>query len=182
MTFADLSVLDQYAAAPFTDADPPDIRTLYSPVDRVHAALVALIGSAQVSVSVAMYGFDDQELADILLAKLRDPDVQVMLTLDRSQAGGVHERAILSGEAFPASSIAVGSSEHNAIMHLKEIVVDGVIRISGSTNWSGGGEGDQDNELTVILDPAVAIRATARHAAIHQWMLDHPHYPAAGVV
>jgi hypothetical protein len=61
-------------------------------------------------------------------------------------------------------------------------VVDGVIRISGSTNWSGGGEGDQDNELTVILDPAVAIRATARHAAIHQWMLDHPHYPAAGVV
>ena len=177
MTFTDLSGLDQYAAIPFTADDPPNIRTFYSPVDQVHAVLVAAISSAQTSLSVAMYGFDDQQLADTLLAKLRDPSIQVMLTLDRSQAGGVHERRILSGENYPASSIAIGISERNgAIMHLKETVVDGVLRISGSTNWSGGGEGDQDNELTLILDRAVAARATARHAAIHQWMLDHPHH------
>jgi phosphatidylserine/phosphatidylglycerophosphate/cardiolipin synthase-like enzyme len=149
----------------------PNLRTLYSPVDRVHDALVHLIGSAAASLSVCMYGFDDPELADILLAKLRDESVEVLLTLDSSQAGGVHEREILARDDYPASSVAVGRSEKNAIMHLKEIVIDGQIRVSGSTNWSGGGESDQDNELTAVWDKAVAREASARHAAIHAHML-----------
>jgi len=171
VTFADLSVLDQYFAEPLDAAYPANVRTLYSPVDRVHAALVALIGSAQTSLSVAMYGFDDQELADAIRSKLLDEHVRVLLTLDSSQAGGAHERQILAVESYPDSDVAVGRSEHGAIMHLKEIVVDGVLRISGSTNWSGGGEGLQDNELTVILDPVVAKQASTRHRAIHDHMV-----------
>lgn len=174
MTFADLTVLDQYRVNPLPADYPDNVRTLYSPIDQVHAALLALITSATASLSIAMFGFDDDALADAIEAALLNPAIQVTLVLDSSQASGVHERRILAREDYPASDIAVGRSEKGEIVHLKEIVVDGVLRISGSTNWSDGGESGQDNEMTVILDPVVAGEAAARHAAIFAWIVVHP--------
>lgn len=179
MTFADLTVLDQYRAEPLPAGYPPNIRTLYSPIDRVHEAELALIRSADVSLDLAMYGFDDQEVADAIEAMLKNPAISVRLTLDSSQAGGVHERRILAGENYPNSVIAVGRSERGAIMHMKLFVVDGVIRASGSTNQSDGGETKQDNELTVVFDTVLAAEASQRIGAVHAWMLAHPHTTAA---
>lgn len=171
----DLRVLDQFAAASF----PPDYstrsRTFYSPVDDVHGALKFIIGSATRSLDVSMYGFDDDELAELIFEKLRSEHVTVRLTLDSSQAAGVHERAILEklkAEKFPASTIAIGQSERHAIMHMKAGVVDGVIVYKGSTNWSAGGEAKQDNEFSVDIDPLEAAILTARIGAIHANMLN----------
>lgn len=168
---ADLSVLDQFKAAPFPPGYPTSHRTFYSPIDDIHGALVALIQSAQKSLVVAMYGFDDQELADALKQKLTHEDCFVQLTLDSSQAGGVHEKALLAQEDYPASSVAVGRSERGAIMHMKELIIDGVILVTGSTNWSDGGESKQDNQLTVIADAYVAAEARSRIDAIHANMI-----------
>ena len=167
----DLSVLDQYASAPVPPGYPKDRRTFYSPIDDVHGALKAVIGAAQRSCVLAMYGFDDDELAAILKEKLTDENVYVQLTLDSSQASGVHEKTLLTGEDYPISSVAIGRSEKGAIMHMKEGVVDGVIHFSGSTNWSTGGESLQDNQLTVEINPVAAAMATARIGAIHAHML-----------
>lgn len=168
----DLATLDQFRSSPLAANYPANLRTLYAPVDDVHGALVKVVGSAQASLVVAMYGFDDDELADAITRKLDDEHVFVQLTLDSSQAGGVHERAVLAKESYPASTIAIGRSERGAIMHLKMLIVDGQYLVTGSTNWSAGGEQKQDNQMTVIQDAVAAAEARARIDAVHANMLN----------
>ncbi|WP_405883684.1 phospholipase D-like domain-containing protein [Streptomyces sp. NBC_01384] len=171
MALTDLSALDRHKTGGYAPGYPAILRTLYSPVDDVHGALLGLIRSATSSLVVALYGFDDEEFADALHEKLADERVFVQLTLDSSQAAGVHERKILAREQYPAASIAVGRSEHNAIMHMKLLIVDGIDVVTGSTNWSTSGETLQDNQTTVVRDPLVAAEARARVDAVHHHML-----------
>lgn len=171
MALDSLSQLDRHSAAGFPPGSLPTLRTFFSPVDDVHGALVDLVKSASQSLVLAMYGFDDQELADALLEKLNAEHVFVQFTLDSSQARGVHEKKILAAESYPASSVAVGRSEKGAIMHLKMVVVDGLDVVTGSTNWSASGESLQDNQLTVVRDPLLAAKSRSRIDAIHQHML-----------
>lgn len=163
--------LDTFKRAGFAAQYPSNVRSFYSPTDNVPGVLCAVFGMARISVALAMYGFDDKKLADIIKTKLSCPDIFVQLTLDSSQAGGVHERELLAEENYPASSIAIGNSEDHAIMHMKMAVIDGLYRVSGSTNFSLGGETKQDNELTIICDPYIAAEARARIDAVHASIL-----------
>lgn len=163
----DLTVLDQFKAAPFVTGYPKTFRSFYAPVDQIKPVLMTVISSAQHSLVVGMYGFDDDDLAAVIKQKLEAEHIYVQLTLDRTQAGGVHEKLLLGEMNYPASSIAIGSSEHGRIIHTKLVVVDGLFTIGGSTNWSDAAETLQDNELTVIQDPFVAAEATTRLNCIH---------------
>jgi phosphatidylserine/phosphatidylglycerophosphate/cardiolipin synthase-like enzyme len=168
----DLAVLDRHKTQGFPAGYPLNYRAFYSPIDDVHGVLAELIDSARHSLTVCMYGFDDDRLADAIEAKLAHPEISVQLSLDSSQAEGVHESVLLNHERYPASSVAFGRSERGAIMHLKLVVIDDEIVISGSTNWSASGEEKQDNVLEIIHDRFVAAEARSRANTIHQHMLD----------
>lgn len=170
MTFS-ISDLDQYKMSALPTGYPPNVANLYAPVDNVHGALVAILKSAQHSLVCCMYGFNDPELASILTDKLADEHVFVQLSLDSTQAGGVHEKQLLAQEDYPSSSIAIGQSEKHAIMHLKMLVVDSAFTVTGSTNWGVGAETKQDNSLVVIADLLVAAEARTRADIIHAHML-----------
>lgn len=173
MALGSLSELDQFKTAPFVPGYPALARTFYSPVDNVHDALKTLLASATKSLILAMYGYDDEELAAVIESKLASENIYVQLSLDKSQAAHGHETDILAKWKNDGigNSIAIGNSERGAIMHLKMVIVDGLDVITGSTNWSGSGESKQDNALIVIRDPLVAAEARARTDIIHDSML-----------
>ena len=158
----------------FLDGYPDDQRTFFAPRDDIHGLLVALLGSAQHSIVVNMFGYDDDELNKIIQAKLADEHVYVQMSLDRRQATGAHEKQILASwgnDAF-GNSIAIGtSSVHNAISHLKIVIVDGVYTVKGSTNWSLSGEQQQDNELSLSRNAVIAAETRAILDLNHDFML-----------
>jgi phosphatidylserine/phosphatidylglycerophosphate/cardiolipin synthase-like enzyme len=156
---------------PWPKDQPADTYTFWAPDDDLHGALVTMIRSATHSLVIAMYGFADDELAAAVHDRLDDEDCYVSLTLDSSQAGGVHERSILAKQAFPSNSIAIGQSEKHRIMHLKAMVVDNAWRVTGSANWSTAGESLQDNELTIVRDRVLAADARAKLDLVHESML-----------
>ena len=157
----DWSALDKYRGSPFPSQYPADYRTFFSPRDPgVHELIVDLLQSARHSIVLNVFGFDDDEADEAIRAKMTDHDIYVQMSLDRSQAGGVHEKLILAkwpADAF-GTSVAIGTSAKHAISHLKVLIVDGIYVISGSTNWSLSGEQLQDNELTVHQNAVVAAQ------------------------
>ena len=166
---SDISVLDRFAAKPFAPGYPTDRRTLFSPVDQVHPALLFILGSAQTSIDLAMYAFTDAAMNTAVTAAA-GRGVHVRLTLDSSQFKDDDERQKLAS-LLDATGVdySIGTSEKGAIMHLKSGVIDGTVLFTGSTNWSESGEWDQDNSLTVTIAPAEASRFVARFSAIHAY-------------
>jgi phosphatidylserine/phosphatidylglycerophosphate/cardiolipin synthase-like enzyme len=167
--------LAQYKAEKrFLDGYPPDQRTFYAPRDQVHEVLAALIASAQHSLVLNMYGYDDDELDALIRSKLDAAHVYVQMSLDKTQAAGKRERGLLAkwnNDEF-GNSIAIGtSSKHHAISHLKVLIVDGVYTVSGSTNWSLSGESEQDNQLTLQRNAVIASEMRAVLDLNHDWML-----------
>jgi hypothetical protein len=161
LTIADL---DKYKATRPVDPNyQSDTRRFYSPWDDVHGVIMAVLAEVRTSFVLSMFGYDDDEAAEVIDGFMRNPDIYSQVTLDSSQAGGVHEKAILTKyrAEMEGNSVAIGRSEKGAIIHRKMLIVNGVWLVTGSTNWSMSGEQKQDNELTVTNN-ALAC-AEARH-------------------
>lgn len=126
----------------------PEFRVFYVGRDDVHGILKHLLARCSRSLKMNMFGYDDDELDAIIRVKLEDAGVFVQGTLDSSQAGGVHEKALLAGwDEAMRDSFAVGRSASGQISHTKGGVLDSTVAWEGSTNWSASGEG-------TIIDPA----------------------------
>jgi hypothetical protein len=151
--------------------------------DDVHSILHALLSSETMGLKLNMFGYDDDVLNADIMTLLRNPNVAVQATLDKSQAGGVHERTILAADEAndPAfyNSVVVGQSATHQISHTKGgVLVAQGLWFEGSTNWSASGEGTgiqvdvtkpaapgyraQNNTLMVSANPVGLSRFAAR--------------------
>ena len=124
----------------------PDFRVFYVGRDDVHGVLMHLFTRVSLSVKMNMFGYDDDELNTVLMGLVKNPSVMVQVTLDKSQASGAHEKAILSSDTAQdaqgcANDFAVGESSTAQISHTKGGILDGIVAFEGSTNWSSSGEG-----------------------------------------
>jgi PLD-like domain len=148
--------------------------TFYVPRDPgVHAVIIWTLLQATHTLAVDMYGFDDEQAAAIIRQHTKNNDLAVTLSLDKSQAGGQAEKTILASfnNDLIGNSIAIGRSIRGEISHDKLLVVDGLYVLTGSTNWSCGGEELQNNQLTLSRDPLAAAEARAILDLDHDAML-----------
>jgi hypothetical protein len=179
------------AEGAFGPTASPDFRVFYVGRDDVHGVLMHLFTRVSLSVKMNMFGYDDQDLNNALMALVRNPSVMVQVTLDKSQASGPTEKAILSsdvGQDAPgfANDFAVGDSSTGQISHTKGGILDGIVAFEGSTNWSSSGEGTgitldaakqnpgfkaQNNTLAVYVNTYEIAKFAAR--------LDYEHAVAA---
>jgi hypothetical protein len=156
--------------------------------DDCHGILHYLLTHETMGLKLNMFGYADDSLNEDILALMENPNVHVQGSLDRSQAGGVHERKILEHDAatdpdFYNSFVVLQSATHQ-ISHTKGgVLVAQGLAFEGSTNWSASGEGTgislkpdakpqpgykaQNNTLTVSANPVFVSRLSARLDAEH---------------
>jgi hypothetical protein len=156
--------------------------------DDVHGILHYLIPRETMYFRLNMFGYDDDQLNADILVLMHNPGVMVQGSLDRSQAGGVHEKALLaldiaSNPDFYNSFVILESATHQ-ISHTKGGVFTAQgLGFEGSTNWSGSGEGTgisldpsvkpapgfkaQNNTFLVSANPVFLARFAARLDAEH---------------
>lgn len=128
--------------------------------DDVHGILLYLIQNEKLSLKINMFGFDDQELNDAILALFKVPSVHVQVSLDKSQAGGVHEKAIIAADqendpVDMANAFVILQSATHQISHSKGgVLASQGIYFEGSTNWSSSGEGTGISLKADVKNPA----------------------------
>jgi PLD-like domain len=132
----------------YSDNASKDFHLFYVGRDDVHEILKYILSRARVSLYLNMFGFDDDELNTILMEKAKDPNVTMLVTLDKSQAGGKHERQLIELDQSTEDGLAafnthfvIGQSATHQISHTKGFVADSKVGAEGSTNWSASGEG-----------------------------------------
>lgn len=164
-------------------AYPPDaskdVKLFYVGRDDVHDILKHILSRVTTSLYLNMFGYDDPELNDILMSHALNPNITMLITLDKSQAGGVHEARLIAEDRRRLASFgthfAIGQSATHQISHTKGFVADGLVSCEGSTNWSAAGEGTfvvagrpggagyaaQNNTVCVIQDRDTTARFQA---------------------
>jgi hypothetical protein len=159
----DLPDLQQFTReGVYSNTASKDFHLFYVGRDNVHEILKYVLSRVRVSLYLNMFGFDDDELNAILMAKVVDPTVTMLITLDQSQAGGVHEKALIAADqknylAAFNTHFVVGQSLTGQISHTKGFVADGKVGAEGSTNWSVSGEGTFVNGTWNITGPSAPV-------------------------
>lgn len=158
--------------------------------DDVHGILCALLQQEKLELDLNMFGYDDEQLNQIIMDMFKNPSMHVQISLDKSQAGGVHEKNIIAADEQEDSkdfnsSFCILESATNQISHTKGGVLLGQsIWFEGSTNWSNSGEGTgisikadvqnpkgfkaQNNTLLVSTNPVGLNRFKAQLDAEHR--------------
>lgn len=189
-----LAVLGQFTPEGVLTPGYGDHYLFFVGQDDVHGVIKYLIDNEHRGFKFNQFGYDDEDTDASILKKIEDEHVFVQGTLDRSQAGGVHEKKILAaGQAKlgPSwgNSFVIGQSKTHQISHTKGGVLVGQgIAYEGSTNWSASGEGigidlhsdadhqptgfkAQNNTLMVSSNPVLIARFGLRLDIEHAYAL-----------
>ena len=132
------------------------IDVYYAPEDLPGDRLVALYQKAHHYIYVAVYGITFPPAVDALVsAKKRGLDVRILT--DREKAKDPKQAIAL--ETLRLAGIPVRVNLHDALMHLKQVVLDDEINVSGSMNHTTSGHRYNDERLDVITDRSISVKA-----------------------
>ncbi len=154
LEFEEMFVEDRFGALskpntpyPKVTVDGVPIEIYFSPDDGVAARLVDIMRNATSSIDFLAYTFTSDILAEVMIARAQ-AGVVVRGVMERGQAsnpGSEYERLRNAG-----LDIRLDGNPGN--MHHKVIIVDGVVVITGSYNFSHAAEKSNDENVLILYD------------------------------
>jgi phosphatidylserine/phosphatidylglycerophosphate/cardiolipin synthase-like enzyme len=113
--------------------DRPHTAALYSPESNLERSEMETLGSARVSIDIAMYSFTDRPLAEELV-RLARSGVRVRVYRDWREFEQERQRGFSTTEMLIAGGVEVRVKSSQDLMHFKSYVIDGDLLRTGSAN------------------------------------------------
>lgn len=163
------------ATAPFRPAPAPaaTVEVYYAPEDLPVERLVGLYEKARRYIYVAVYGLTFPPAVKALV-EARKRGVDVRLITDRERLDDPKQRAAL--DTLRLAGVPIKVNRHDGLMHMKQVVVDDEVNVTGSVNHTGSANRWNDERLDIITDRAVTAKAKDKFLAMwkdqvryHEW-------------
>lgn len=147
------------------------VEVYFGPQDRPVDTIAARARDAQQQILFAIFSYTHTGLGDAMIERW-GAGVWVGGVIDRSglnQQGAQYPRLVEAGIPVFEDSVAFGEK----ILHEKLMVIDSLVTVAGSVNWSGNGNERNDEALLVLHHPGLAQKLLAE---LHQryWEATNP--------
>ena len=168
--FNEMFVEDKFGPDVFADTLYPSLtigdtplEIYFSPDDGVAVHLVTLIQSAQESINFMAYSFTSNDIGAVVMERAA-AGVVVSGVMDEGQ---VNFGQGSEYDPFRQAGLDVRLDGNPGLMHLKVIIIDDSIVITGSYNFSTSAEEVNDENLIVIYSPDIAAQYLAEFMRIY---------------
>jgi phosphatidylserine/phosphatidylglycerophosphate/cardiolipin synthase-like enzyme len=128
-----------------------NVKVYFSPEDGVAQYVLQRLAAAKKSVHFMAFSYTSSAIADAMVAKVK-AGLPVRGVFESQNAGG-------TGSAFGRlrqGSVDVLEDGNCYILHHKVIIIDERTVITGSYNFTNSAERDNDENLVIVDDPALA--------------------------
>lgn len=131
-------------------SEAPSYEVYFSPRGGCEARLLHWLSRANSSIHVLIYSFTLDRVGDALVAAHnRGLDVRVVMEKEEVERGSEYGRLKRAG-------VPVRLDTNPALMHNKVAIIDGLIVITGSFNWSTSAENWNNENMIIIRSAQVA--------------------------
>jgi phosphatidylserine/phosphatidylglycerophosphate/cardiolipin synthase-like enzyme len=127
------------------------VEVYFSPEDGVAKYVLQRLDNAKASIRFMTFSYTSDEIADAMIAQ-KEAGLVVQGVFDRQSANGTGAEF----QKLRASGIDVLIDGNCYILHHKTIIIDERIVITGSYNFTGSAERNNDENLVIIDDRALA--------------------------
>ncbi len=129
--------------------DGTAVENYFAPEDQVMSHLLDLVNGAKKSVHYMIYTYTHRDLSEAMIARAR-AGVDV--------SGVIEDRGSLNGAlvSLYCARLPVKVDGNPYTMHHKVIILDGTTVVTGSFNFTNAADNDNDDNLIVIHNPALA--------------------------
>jgi phosphatidylserine/phosphatidylglycerophosphate/cardiolipin synthase-like enzyme len=132
----------------------------FSPKGGCEAQVLRWISRANESIHVLIYSFTLDSIDDALV-EAYNRGVEIKVVFEKEQISTYSEY-----QKLKVAGVLVRNDTNSDLMHDKIMIVDGVIVLTGSFNWSNSAENSNNENLIVINSTSVAAQYEAEFLKI----------------
>jgi len=142
-----------FISSGYLHAQPPAKQAYFSPRGGCTQAIVDNLSHTERTVLIQAYSFTSEPIAEALI-DAHKRGVKVKILLDKSQRHGKGSKVdLLVNDGIPVSI----DTKH-AIAHNKVMIIDGVIVMTGSFNFTNAAEDRNAENLLIVRDKFLATK------------------------